>query len=72
VKAHVKEDRTHVCGEGGSGEKQGEKEWWEDDRRERENGEKRCGVKRWEDDMRERDEVRKGGEEVRGGGRWRG
>ena len=29
----------HGCGEGGSGEKQGEKEWWEVYRRERENGE---------------------------------
>jgi len=30
----------HVCGDGGRGERQGEKEWWEGDRRERENGEK--------------------------------
>jgi hypothetical protein len=33
----------HVCGEGGSVEKQGEKEWWEGDRRERENREKLGG-----------------------------
>ena len=32
--------QTHVCREGGGGEKQGEKEGWEDARRERENGEK--------------------------------
>jgi len=35
----------HVCGEGWSGEKQGEKEWWEGDRRYRENGEKQVGGK---------------------------
>jgi len=45
----------HVCGEGGSGEKQGEKEWWEGDRRERESGEKHGGGQRREDDMREMD-----------------
>jgi len=42
----------HVCGEGG---KLGEKEWWEGNKRERENGEKHGGGERWEDDMRERD-----------------
>jgi len=54
VQAHVEEDRTgpripiHVCREGGGGEKQGEKEWWEGDRRERENREKqRAGERRW-------------------------
>jgi len=58
----------HVYGEGGSGEKQGEpeKEWWEGDRRERENGEKQVWGERREDNMRER-EVR--GRE--GGGRGR-
>jgi len=45
----------HVCGEGESGEKQREKEWWEGDRRERENGEKQGGEERRKDDMRERD-----------------
>jgi len=30
----------HVCGEGGSRENQGEKEYWEGDRRQRETGEK--------------------------------
>jgi len=30
--------QIHVCEEGGSGEKQGEKEWREGDRREMENG----------------------------------
>jgi len=45
----------HVCKQGGSGEKQGEKEWWEGDRRERKNGENQGGGGRREDDMRERD-----------------
>jgi len=45
----------HVCKAGGSGEKQGEKEWWEGDKGDRENGEKQGGGERWEDDMRERD-----------------
>jgi len=36
----------HVCGEEGNGEKQGEKEWLEGDRRERENGEKQGGGER--------------------------
>ena len=40
----------HTCGEGGSGEKQGEKEWWEGHRRERENGEKQGGGERREDE----------------------
>jgi len=40
----------HGFGEGGSGEKQGEKEWWEGDRRERKQGVR----ERREDDMRER------------------
>ena len=31
---------TYICGEGGSGEKQGEKKWWEDDRREKDHGAK--------------------------------
>ena len=44
----------HVCGEGGSGEKQGEKEWCEGDGRERENGENLKRERR-DDDMRERD-----------------
>jgi len=37
----------HLCGEGGSGGRQGEKEWWEGNRREREklNGEKHGGGK---------------------------
>jgi len=61
-----------VCREGGSGERQEKKEWWEGDRRERNNGEKRGGMERWEDDMRERDEVPNGREGVGGGGRWRG
>jgi len=30
----------HACGEGGSGGRQGKKEWWEGDKRERQNGEK--------------------------------
>jgi len=41
----------YVCGEGGSGGRQGEKEWWEGDRRERENGEKQGGGDRREDDQ---------------------
>ena len=45
----------HVCGEGGSGEKQGENELWEGEKRERENGEKRGGGDWRKDDMRERD-----------------
>jgi len=45
----------HVCGEGGSGEKQGENELWEGEKRERENGEKRGGWDWRKDDMRERD-----------------
>ena len=45
----------HVCGEGGSGEKQGEKEWWEGDSRENKNEERQGGGERLEDDMRERD-----------------
>jgi len=45
----------HGCEEGGSGEKQGEKELWEGDRREREHGEKQGEGERREDDMRERD-----------------
>jgi len=44
----------HVCGEEGSGDKQGEKEWWEGDRRKRENAEKQDGGQRREDDMKER------------------
>ena len=35
--------RIHVFGEGGSGGRYGEKERWENDRRERENGEKHGG-----------------------------
>jgi len=31
--------QTHVYGGGGSAEKQREKEWWEGNRRERDNGE---------------------------------
>jgi len=46
---------THVCGEGGSGVRQGEQEWWEGDRRERENLEKQGGGERQEDGRRERD-----------------
>ena len=52
--------QKHVRGEGGSGENQGEKEWWEGDRRERGNGEKQSGEGRREDDMRERGGTSKG------------
>jgi len=62
----------HVCGEGGSGGRQGEKKWWEGDRRERENGEKQGGGERREDEKRERDGTCMGGKEVGGRGRWRG
>ena len=58
----------HVCGEGESGEKQGEKKWWEGDRRERKIGEKRGEGKRWEDDMRESPGTRRRGM----GKRWEG
>ena len=61
----------HVCGEGGSGKKQGEKEWWEGDRREKDNGEKWGERKGWEDDIRGRDEVQRGEEGVGRGGRWK-
>jgi len=44
----------------GRNSKRGEREWWEGDRRERDNREKRGGRERWEDDMRERDEARRG------------
>ena len=47
-------------------------EWWEGDRRERDNGKKRGGRERLEKYMRKRDEARRGGEEVGGGERWRG
>ena len=56
---------THVCGEGGCGEKQGEMKWWENDRKKRGNREKLGGRKRWEDKMRERDKAQRDGE---GGG----
>ena len=62
----------HACGEGGSGEKQGEREWWEDDRRERENVEKQGGGERREDDMREGRDVKGregGGRGIKVGGR---
>jgi len=42
---------------------QGEKEWWEGDRRERENGEKQSGGERREDDMRKRGGTSMGEEE---------
>jgi len=58
----------HICGEGGSGEKQGEKEWWEGNRRERGNGEKQRGGERREDDIKERDRMWMGEKEVGGGG----
>jgi len=50
----------------------GEQKWWEGDGGREFYGEKRGGRERWEDDMRERDEAQRGGEEVGGGGRWRG
>jgi len=62
----------HVRGEGGSGGRHGEKEWWEGDRRNRENGEKLGGGERREDVKRERDGTCMGGKEVGGGRRWRG
>ena len=64
--------QTHVCGARGGGEKQGEREWWEGDKRERDDGEKRGERGKLEGDRRERDEARRGGERGRGGGRWRG
>ena len=39
--------QKHVRGEGGSGKNQGEKEWWEGDRRKREMGRSRMGGKGW-------------------------
>jgi len=56
---------------GGSGEKRGGREWWEGDRREKDNGEKWGERKGWEDDIRGRDEVQRGEEGVGRGGRWK-
>jgi len=61
-----------VRGEGGSGENQGEKEWWEGDRRERENGEKQRGRERREDDMREMGGTSRGEKDVGGGRKMEG
>jgi len=53
--------QIYVRREGGSGEKQGQREWWEGGRRERGNREKRGGREKCEDNMKERDEARRGG-----------
>jgi len=64
----VDTSQKHVRGK----ENQGEKEWWEGDRRERENGEKQSGGERREDDMRARNGTSMGEKEVGRGGKWRG
>jgi len=66
VKAKVEENQTGsrlTYAEGVEGDS-GEKEWWEGNRRERENPENRVEGGRREDDMRERDTARRKGEEL--------